>query len=239
MQSPPTQKFPPLLYGIRETGPLTPEQLDQLLANGWARGGGYARMAHRRLIDGLWRPCLMLRIPLENFIWKKRMAKLLRRNGRLFTVRIRPFENLEQKEDFWRDYNWYSVSPLEHHLFGTAPSEDFNMWEACVYEGEKLIAFSIFERGKNSLTSLEAVYDPAYRKYSLGIYTMLLEIEFGINQGHAYYYPGFLPKGVSMFEYKLRPGGTEFFRLEEEKWIPWTELRPDDWPAPFPRWLRE
>ena len=76
---------------------------------------------------------------------------------------------------------------------------------------------------------MEAAYDVAFGKYSLGIFTMLVEIRYCIEQGMAYYYPGFYPKGSSMFDYKLRPGQIEFFRPKEEKWLPWSVCRKEDW----------
>jgi hypothetical protein len=32
-----------------------------------------------------------------------------------------------------------------------------------------------------------------------------------------------------MFHYKLRPGGLEFFRLREQRWLPWEKAEPEDW----------
>jgi len=40
-----------------------------------------------------------------------------------------------------------------------------------------LIAVSFFDRGLNAAASLLCIYDSAYAKYSLGIYTMLKEID--------------------------------------------------------------
>ena len=41
------------------------------------------------------------------------------------------------------------------------------------------------------------------KKYSLGFYTMLLEIDFGIKSGAEYYYPGYVVPNYFKFDYKL------------------------------------
>ncbi len=215
---------------------LTPAGIDNMLANGWFRSGLEVHSNYVRWVENQDRSCQMLRLPLKDFTWKKRLAELMRRNGRLFQVKIRPFTFSLEKERVWCKYknqvhHFAKPLPLHFLLFGeeNVSPRIFNSWEVVVYHGENLAAFSIFDRGHKSIASLEAAYDPAYRQFTLGIYTMLLEIEFGIKEGMAYYYPGFIPKDVPKFEYKLRPGNLEFFRLREKKWLPWESLTPDDW----------
>ncbi|MCB0517600.1 MAG: GNAT family N-acetyltransferase [Lewinellaceae bacterium] len=226
--------FPPSFYARYQVGGLTPGQMDEMLANGWFRNDVNVYTAAVRFMGDGWCSSVMLRLPLENFTWKKRLGKLLRRNQALFQVQIRPYIATQQKEDLWRVFKstvhqWLLVPELSHHLFRELPATSFNTWELGVYHGGKLVAFSIFDKGRQSIASLEAAYDPAYAKYSLGIYTMLLEIAFAMEEGMAFYYPGFLPKGVPMFSYKLRPGGLEFFRLKEKRWVSCESLQPGDW----------
>lgn len=227
-------KFPPVFYARYQVDRLSPEQVDEMLANGWFRNDLSVYSAYARFMGEDWRACLMLRLPLAGFTWKKRLAKLIRRNGRLFEVKIRPFQASDEKDDLWMNFKqqvhqWDFVPPLKMHLFRHAAPQDFNSWEVCVYDRGRLIALSVFDRGQTSLASLEAAYDPACKQFSLGLYTMLLEIDFGMKEGFSYYYPGFLPKDVSMFDYKLRPGGLEFFRLVENQWLPWEAVEQTDW----------
>ena len=227
-------KFPPVLYARYRVGRLFPEQIDEMLAHGWFRNDLSVYAASARFMGDDWRSCVMLRLPLEHFTWKKRLAKLLRRNGETFETRIEPFYPSAEKNALWNKFkqtihHWVHIPDLDVHLFRGALPSDFQSWEVCVYHKGRLVAFSIFDHGKESIASLEAAYDPDYRSHSLGLYTMLLEIEYGLNKGLLFYYPGFLPKDVSMFEYKLRPGGLEFYRLQEQRWLPWDAVEEDDW----------
>lgn len=235
MNGAPATEFPPLFHARYPVERLGPRQIDEMLANGWFRNGLEVYISSVRFMGAAgWNSSLMLRVPLGDFSWKKRLAKLLRRNGERFRFEIRPFSQTPDKEALWQNFKrkihrWQFIPPLHAHLLRGQPAENFNTWELCVYLEKRLVAFSVFDQGIQSIASLEAAYDPAFSKYSLGIYTMLLEIDFGIREGFSFYYSGFLPRGDAMFEYKLRPGGVEFFRLGEQKWLPAEQIQPDDW----------
>ncbi len=151
-----------------------------------------------------------------------------------FDVRVQPFEPRQEIEKLWQNFKsrvhgWENIPNLAHHLLKGSPPSFFNTWEVTVYSDDELVAFSIFDKGQNCIGSLEAAYDVKFRKFSLGIFTMQVELAYCIGLGLDYYYPGFYPKGISMFDYKLRPGNVEFFRQKESKWIPWPARNEDDW----------
>ena len=54
---------------------------------------------------------------------------------------------------------------------------------------------------------------------------MLEEIQYGIDHGFRYFYPGYFVPGVDRFDYKLRmgkPEEMEFFDLKFDSWEPFT-----------------
>lgn len=65
---------------------------------------------------------------------------------------------------------------------------------------------SYFDVGRESLASLLGLYDPAYARFGLGIYTMLEEIEFARARELRFFYPGYVVPGLRSFEYKLELG---------------------------------
>ncbi len=230
----PNIHFRPVFFARYQVRGLTPVQTDEMLANGWFRNDLYVFTTLGRYIENEWKPCLMLRICLEGFHWKKRLRKVLRQNGQRFTVKIGPFAPRPALENLWREYkskvhHWTKVPNLAYHLFKGQHPSDFNTYEVGVYFEDKLVAFSVFDKGSVSLGSLEAAYDARFSKHSLGVYTMLLEIEYGISQNMDYYYPGFYPRNSPMFDYKLRPGGIEFFRHKKGEWTAWEQREPSDW----------
>jgi arginine-tRNA-protein transferase len=234
MQSAPSPTFPPTLHACFRVGALTPVQLDEMLENGWFRNDLSVYSTCGRVVEDEFRPCLMLRIPLHNFTWKKRLRKLMSRNNKLFTPVFQPFTPRPEMDELWRLFKskvhgWQNILPIKIHLLREQSPADFNTWELCIYHKNKMVAFSLFDRGLRGIASLEAAYAPEFSKYSLGLYTMLLEIEHGIQDNMSYYYPGFFPKNTRMFEYKLRPGGAEFFRLRTLAWTRWEDQLPQDW----------
>lgn len=224
----------PVFYARYPVSGLTPDELDAVLERGWSRSNSSLCSTLAHPVEGVWRASLMLRLPLHGFVFKKRLRKIMRRNERMFRTVIRPFEHTGEKEEIWQGYkekihHWKLVPYLPDHLFKTREPADFQSWEVEVYEGTKLVAFSVFDLGRKSLASIEAAYDPVFSKFSLGIFTMLVEIDFALKRGPKYYYPGFLAKDTPMFEYKLRTGGQEFFRPKTGEWKPWETLQENDW----------
>lgn len=228
--------FPPVQYAHFPIKSLSLQEQDELLANGYFRNGLNLYSSLGRYVSGSWRPNLMLRIPLESFVWKKRSRKIMRRNDRHFEVKVELLRPRDEVEDLWylfkkKIHKWESIGRVTDYLLRGLPADNFNTHELSVYHEGKLVAFSIFDMGANSIASLEAAYHPDFRQHSLGYYTMLKELEFAMEKKLSFYYPGFYPKGLSMFEYKLRPGGVEFFRLKENKWLTWESVNEEDWLA--------
>ncbi len=205
-------EFKPSFYARVPVQQLTPQEMDSLLTNGYYRNGLDACANSVRFMGNAWVSAVMLRVRLSDFVWKKRLRKLLRSNGEKFSFHFQLFESSVEKEALWQQFKqgvhgWAIVPKLEMHLLRGQPATSFNTWELCVFFESKLVAISVFDRGERGITSLEAAYDTAFNKYSLGVYTMLLEIEHCIEHGIDFYYPGFFPKGDPMFDYKLRQPG--------------------------------
>ena len=87
----------------------------------------------------------------------------------------------------------------------------FDTREVCVYDGDKLVAVSYFDVGDRAMASLIGLQHPDYRKFGLGIYTMLKEVEFGRSAGLKWYYPGYVLDLPSDFDYKLELGEFEYY----------------------------
>lgn len=67
-------KFPKVFYGRYEVNGLTPEDIDEMLENGWFRNDNHVHTTIGRYVENEWKPCLMLRLPLNNYKWKKGLA---------------------------------------------------------------------------------------------------------------------------------------------------------------------
>jgi len=217
---------------------ILPEKLDEYLAKGWYRMGQtifttHFLFFHRNLYSAIW-----TRLPLKGYKFRKRLRKIMNRNQRRFQTVIRPADLNAEKEALFQAYKKnfpeFQSPTLADYLGEGRSGNIFNSMEACVYDGDRLAAFSIFDLGANSMASIVGVYSPDYQSFSLGFYTLLLEIAFGLENGFEFYYPGYIVPGRPKFDYKRRigtPDEVEFFDLRTSEWLPLIYLNEQEIPV--------
>ena len=202
---------------------LTGRQLDRFLAGGWFRNGHMMFRSQFLCIEKDLFTVVNIRLPLDEYKFPKRLRKTFNRNQSRFTFTTGHCQIDAEKELLFRNHrhrfkgflfdslsDFFAEDLTGHHIFDTK--------EVCVYDGDQLIAFSFFDEGENSVASLLGVFDDAYRKYSLGTYTMLLEIMLAQQKGISYYYPGYVLDKPSIFDYKLRLGTMEYYSWLMARW---------------------
>lgn len=210
------------------------EQLDVFLANGWYRMGQTIFTTHflffeQQILSAIW-----LRLALENFEFKRSLRKIINRNKTKFRTEIVPFQLTEEKEFIYQkyaaDFKGNLSGTLKRSLLDGLDQNVFETTEINIYDGDKLVAFSFFDEGKNSITSISGVYDPDYKSSSLGLYTMLEEIQYGLDTNREFYYPGYFVPGNERFDYKLRIGDVEYFEFVSKGWIPFGKFQLENTP---------
>ncbi len=211
------------------------EELDAFLAAGWRPMGQSIYTSHfSQFNDGRIYSTLCTRLPLHDHRFGKSRRKLLRRNDRQFQCVVRPARLTPRKRIVNRRYEaafpHRHYPTLEFHLYNDEGTTVFDTQELEVYAGDRLVAFSFFDLGRNSIYSKIGIYDPALRQSSLGLYTMLKEIEWGMEHHYAYYYPGYVAPGYPEFDYKHRVGPLQFLDLAREQWRPFADLKEEDIP---------
>jgi arginyl-tRNA--protein-N-Asp/Glu arginylyltransferase len=212
---------------------MEPGELDRYLAKGWYRMGQSIFTTHFLNFGDQFYSAIWIRLPLQDFTFKKRQRKLFRQNSSFKTV-FRKAVIDEEKERLYQRYREHFPGTLAPSLNNLMYDElDYNIYdtrEASIYDGERLIAFSFYDLGKNSSSSIVGVYHPAYQKHSLGYFSMLLEMQHSMQLGLEYYYPGYVVPGYPRFDYKLRIGEVEYLNLYQEKWLPYEEFGEEDIP---------
>lgn len=206
---------------------ISGEELDSYLERAWYRMGTGIFTTHFLFFEDSLFSAIWLRLPLKALTLRKSVQKILRSNRARFRTVIHPAKIDDEKEALFQQYR--SVfkgrlsDSLRECLLDGKDGCIFDTYETCIYEGEKLVAFSFFDLGKRSLASIKGVYDPAYSAFSLGIHTMIEEMLFGHELGFDYYYPGYVVPGFNRFDYKLRlgrPDVLQFFDLKQARWLP-------------------
>jgi len=211
---------------VRRLDRIYPWELDMYLASGWYRMGQGIYTC-----SVLWgelgpTPVIWTRLPLKDFAFDKRQRKLMRRNSKRFKVEVRRFVFHEEQEKLFALYraffDGYLAPSFKEQVNGPAEGNVFDSLEVAIYDGDELVAFSLFDEGMDSTTSISGIYHPAYARYSLGYWTMLLEIAYSLEKKKGYYYPGYVVPGIPKFDYKLRIGkNIEGFLPVESRWIPY------------------
>lgn len=214
--------------------PIAPEQLDAYLSTGWRPAGQAVYTADflRTDNDELY-GTIQVRLPLKGFAFKKRHRKLLKQNGQRFThtceVAYAPDEELlALNRRYMQEHPAKSREELTLHVTGEYGWQALDTRIIRIYDGDKLIAFSYFDLGARTAYTKAGIYDPEYRRFSLGIYSMALEIAWLRKRGIAYYHPGYVVPRYPMFDYKLQFGQMEFRQLSTGNWLPFDPAQPED-----------
>jgi arginine-tRNA-protein transferase len=169
---------------------------------------------------------IWIRIDLRTFSFSKSQRKLLRRNAKLFDIACGPRVIDTERNELYQRYAVDFDGRLSPTISDSLEDFDgretiFNTWETTVRDrvSGKLVGVSYFDLGDDTAASILGVYDPMLKSFSLGYYTMLLEMQYCIDQGMHYYYPGYVVPGYQRFDYKLRLGPSEYYDLFTDGWL--------------------
>lgn len=204
------------LVQIEQPEDLYAWEFDRYLEAGWTRSAQGFFRSKMLCLNGTVSGVVNIRLDLEHFAFSKSQRKRLSRVGRAFDVdealllaisddADRLYQNHKAR------FDGFVVDSLDFYLYGSAYESIFNTRELTVHDGKRLIAASYFDTGTNSMMSQIGLHDLTYRKYGLGIYTMLREIEIAREEGLRYYYPGFVLSDPTLFDYKLQLGDFEYY----------------------------
>ena len=166
-----------------------------------------------------------LRVRLYDFVADKKYKFLSKQNGR-FSAEIKKAVITPLHEALYARYKEgisFEGAPSLHSLLnGNSDSNVYNTYMIDVYDGNLLIGTGCFDLGNESAAGIYSVYDPAYKKFSLGKYMIYEKMMFCKNKNFTYFYPGYVVPGYPAFDYKLRIGkpAVEFFDAKRKQWYP-------------------
>ena len=204
---------------------VSPAELDRLLADGWRHFGSEFFRYNLAIYDNEIRRVIPLRIRLSEFRPSQSQLRVLRKNADI-EVTLGPVSVTSDIEELFDRHKlrFREHPPESIYSFLSPDPRDVpcDMLQFIVTRNGKLVAASFFDVGETSLSGIYAVFDPAESGRSLGIFTMLKEIEYARERGKDFYYQGYSYSGDSFYNYKKRFHGAEAYH--------WNGL----W-APFPR----
>ena len=185
------------------TARLTPELFDQLLDEGDRRSGPL-----------LYRPscpsctaCQAIRVHVPTFSPTRSQRRSVRRNADVSVERVRP----SVSADHLRLYNRHArerglslrdqpATETDYRFFLVETSVD--SWELRYLVGGRLIAVSVLDFGHTAVSSVYHYFDPDESHRSLGVFSVLREIELCRELGVEWYYLGLYVEACSHLSYK-------------------------------------
>ena len=209
-----------LIFEQSDIEKVSPQELDYYLLNGWRHFGShffrYNLSIHQEEVCRVF----PLRIALNAYTNRKSFKKIIRKNQR-FDVVIQPLTITKEKLMLF-DVHRAKFEDNSHQslydFLSPRPHTPIQPYEVCVYDGKKLIACSFLDIGENSTSSIYGMFDLAYSSYSLGIYTMLVEIAYSQENDKKHYYHGYCYDIKSFYDYKKKFPATEWFDWQG-KWV--------------------
>ena len=86
---------------------------------------------------------------------------------------------------------------------------------------DDLVAVSFLDLGARSVSSVYGMFEPVHAARGLGIFTLLREVEWALEAGMRYTYPGYATLGPSHYDYKKQLRGLEAYDWASGTWRPW------------------
>jgi len=190
---------------------LRPETYHELMNLGFRRSG---QVFYRPRCENCSK-CTQLRVPTEDFKRSKSQRRTWNKNKDV-TAEVGPPVLTDEKYDIYRRY-------LAHQHPDSRQTDDREGLRNFLYttsvdtmevryrlddgdeEGEesgRLIALSLLDVSSRSLSSVYHFFDPRERKRSLGVYSVLYEVELGRRWGIPWYYLGYWVEGAPTMKYK-------------------------------------
>jgi len=212
-----------LFYARKQVTNIKGIELDHFLNTGWFRMGNSIFTTQFIFFDEKMYSAIWLKLPLKDFTFKKRHRKLKRKVEKDLKVIYRQAEFNQEKDQLFevykKNFKGDIRSSIKTIMLDDSAYNAFNTLEVSIYDDNQLVAFSFFDKGKDNVASILAAYHPDYKHYSLGIYTMLAEVEFCIKNGFKNYFPGYFVPEMNRFDYKYSLGNSKFYHFPNQEWI--------------------
>lgn len=196
---------------ILDVGPVfSPAIHEYFLDNGFRRMG---RFIYRPMCDGC-AECRPLRVDVEEFRPSRAQRRALAKNGDV-TVEFVEAEYTEEKRELLERY-------LAARHTGPMVAEEESMREymydtpghtVCMdyrLDG-RLVGSGLVDLLPRIVSSIYFFFDPELERRSLGIYSMLKEIECARDRGARWFHPGFYIRDLSAMRYKAEFRPAEIF----------------------------
>lgn len=207
------------LHGdLRDDG----EAPDKYWEQGWFLTSSGGKRINFDDYHGVYEKAFPTRYRLDEFSLTKSQRRVLARNKDLRYV-IRPLRITPGKEslNYLHNISRFGTPPKDTltKQFGYILLHPAELMELCVFCGDELVAFSIFEVGQKALWGTIGVWSPRHPHRSLGTLTILKEMQYAVKNELDYYYMGHFYLANPSYSYKMNFNGLELYDWDNERWV--------------------
>lgn len=210
---------------------LTPERVDERLAEGWFPWGQRWMTCRAWPMEEGPRDTIWVRVRLSPRPLRDRARRLMR-EGCTVTFAAAPALDDEHQDLYARfrasrHPEWTETAAgLLLHDDTTTPLLDRTR-EISVRDSDgRLIAYRWFVQGKTAIAGVSAIYDTT--RSGLGGVARSLSDAWAEREGLTWSYPGYVwPGAEDTWYYKIKPGRTEWLDPEQRRWRAWDGDEPD------------
>lgn len=197
---------------------VTPSIYQQLTDQGFRRSGSHLYRPHCSECQA----CIPTRIPVSDFSPRRSQRRVLKKNADLKV-------SIEEARFSRRHYSLYERYISLRHADGDMypASEDqyrsflLSPWSnsvfLCIYEGERLLSVAVTDRQEQGLSAIYTFFEPAVTERSLGVMSILRQIQLTAELGLPYLYLGYWVKDCLKMAYKTEYRPTELY--VENRWV--------------------
>ena len=205
-----------LFFDPRQT--ITPKLYQTLTDQGFRRSGSHLYRPH----CGTCNACIPTRVPVEQFQPKRSQKRVLKRNADLHI-------KLEEATFSRRHYHLYERYISLRHADGDMypASEDqyrsflLSPWSNSVflslYQGDRLLSVAVTDKQSHGLSAIYTFFEPSEDHRSLGVLSILKQIELCQELNLPHLYLGYWIKDCEKMNYKTQYRPTELF--VNNRWV--------------------
>lgn len=177
-----------------------------VIQRGWRRFGNYYFYP---ICNGC-NECKSLRINVKEFKPSKSQKKSIKRNANTRVIIQKPtvsamhielynkYHTWKAQRDGWRTRN---ISPGDYFENFAEGAHDFGK-EVLYFVEDKLVGVDLIDIVEDGISSIYFYYDPDYANLSLGVYSLIKQIDFAKTLNKEWIYLGYWVDGCKAFEYK-------------------------------------
>lgn len=201
---------------------LLPVMMDELWMKGWRHFGTYFFRYSHFPKDGTVFHVQPLRVRLEHSYFNRSQKRTLRQNRDVNLIVKPAYIDDEVSQLFERHKTRFQDNVPENlttFLSERPDSKPCPCISLCLYLQGHLVGMSYLDVGERATSSVYQCFEPTLSKRGVGIFMMLLAVQYSREQGKTFYYPGYAFKERSFYDYKKTLRGLEFFDWQHT-WLP-------------------